>query len=230
MDRSWYNRCCGGVLFVMVIFAMCLGETVGETEPLEVTEGEYMTLEELGKLLPHVKKSRMIDEHLRSVREVYPEMMNITHRPKWAAGELIIGGINQNTVRVINSSRYGPLKGADKMDGAPGTYRLVFSKPYHPARLSEEIARSFDLDKVEANLYPGDGNDVKYIAASPAPTYYTYIFKMGWDECHMPGGCIYRHFWEFTVAQSAETLTVRFERDYGSNVTNKLRLRVRNQK
>lgn len=114
-------------------------------------------------------------------------MVNITHRPKWAAGELLISGINQNTIRVINSSRYGPLNGAEKMEGASNSYRLVFSKPYHPAKLSVEISRSFDLDHVEANLFPGDGNDVKYLAANPAPTFYTYIFKMGWDECHMPG-------------------------------------------
>lgn len=118
---------------------------------------------------------------------VYPEMMNITHRPKWAAGELIITGINQNTIRVINSSRYGPLKATEKMEGSKNSYRLIFSKPYHPEKLSEEISRAFDLDQVEANQFPGDGNDVKYLAASPAPTFYTYVFKMGWGECHMPG-------------------------------------------
>ncbi|ODM90720.1 hypothetical protein Ocin01_15962 [Orchesella cincta] len=220
---------CRLLLFTMFFSALCAKDVVGQSEPLQVSEGQHMTLEETGKLLPPEKMSRMIDEHLKSIREVYPEMMNITHRPKWAAGELVVSGVNQNTIRIINNSRYGPLNAADKMPGSSNSFRLIFSKPYHPARLSEEISRAFDIDHAEANMIPGDGNDVRYIKSSPAPTYYTYVFKMGWGECHMPGGCIYRHFWEFTVAQSAETLTVRFEKDYGSDVSKKLRLKARNK-
>jgi len=160
----------------------------------------------------------MIEEHLRAIRKLYPEMEQITHRPKWEPGALIISPESESVFRVINESRYGPVKSADFLLKSENSdvYKIEFNKPYHPARLAERLRSDLSIkEETHANLYSGDGDNISYHAS--APTYYTYTFKMAWGDC--PSGCIFNHYWVYTVAPSQETLTVKFEKEYGSDVS-----------
>jgi hypothetical protein len=163
----------------------------------------------------------MIGEHLRAIRKVYPNMEEVSHRPKWTPGELIIAPQSPEVFRRINESRYGPLKKSEMIFQTSDNvqaYRLVFAKPYHPARIAELLRTDLGIqDEVHADMTLGDGDDVSYHAS--APTYYTYTFKMGWGDCL--SDCIYKHFWQFTVAPSQETLTVKLEKEYGSDLASR---------
>lgn len=181
-----------------------------------------MALEISGVMLPPKKLTKMIDEQLRAIRKLYPEMETIKHSAKWVPGELILATSDEETISRINGSRYGPLKNAVKMGGIGATdsmptYHVIFEKPYHPARLVERVRSELGVQEVEGNLLFGDGNDITYHAT--APTYNTYTFKMGWGDC--VSGCVYKHYWEFTVAPSEEILTVKLEKEYGSDLNNR---------
>jgi len=173
-----------------------------------------MALELSGYLLPPANLTSDIEEQLRSIRYLYPDMAKITHRSKWAAGELIVSDLSKQELKDIDRSVYGPLKQIQKIgDDSHNTYRLVFSKPYHPAKLAVKLEQ-MGIKGAEAMIFTGDGDDVQVQAT--APTYYTYIFSKGWEDC--PSGCIYKHFWEFSVAPTVETLTVKLEKEYGSQI------------
>jgi hypothetical protein len=185
-----------------------------------ISEAEQMALEVSGVMLPPKKLTRLIGEQLKSIRKLYTGMQTIHHSPKWVPGELVVATADENVIQRINASRYGPLKMAVKMGGVGedkmSTFHLFFDKPYHPARLVERMRSELGVEEAEGNLLFGDGNDITYHAS--APTYNTYTFKMGWGNC--ANGCVYKHYWEFSVAPSQETLTVKLEKEYGSDLNN----------
>jgi len=59
------------------------------------------------------------------------------------------------------------------------------------------------------NSFFGDGNDIEMSGYSSGEITLTYSF--GWGDCQ--AGCIYRHYWEFTVDENCEVV---FEREYGN--------------
>jgi len=188
-----------------------------------ISEPEQMALEISGVMLPPKKLTRIITEHLRAIRKFHPEMEAVTHRPKWVPGELIVASVDDSVVQKLNGSRYGPLKSAVRVadvgdkDSSMSTFHVIFEKPFHPGRLVERVRSELGVEDVEGNLLFGDGNDITYHPT--APTYSTYTFKMGWGDCST--GCTYKHYWEFSVAPSEETVTVKLEKEYGSDLTNR---------
>ncbi|OXA55770.1 uncharacterized protein LOC110848703 [Folsomia candida] len=206
----------------MKVLFGCLLVVVGtllHTNAVVISEEEQMALEISGVMLPPKKLTKTIGEHLRAIRKFYPQMERIQHRPKWIPGELLLAA-DASAVQKLNSSRYGPVKTAEKVTGeedSSSTFHVIFDKPYHPARLVERVQSELAIQEVEGNLIFGDGNDITYHPT--APTYATYTFKMGWGDCS--SGCIYKHFWEFSVAPSEETVTVKLEKEYGSDLNNR---------
>ncbi len=181
-----------------------------------LSEEEQMALESSGVMLPPKKLSRTIAEHLGAIRKFYPEMENIHHNPKFIPGEIFVISVDDGVIQRLNSSRYGPVKTAIRVGdvGSKSRFHVVFEKPYNPERLVERVRSELGIEEVEGIFILRDGNDITY--QPTAPTYSTYEFKMGWGDCS--SGCTFKHYWQFTVAPSEETLTVKLEKEFGTDL------------
>jgi len=205
----WFNS--------LFLLGLLLGLARGA---VELSEPEQLALEVSGVMLPPKRLSSRLQEHLKSIRKIFPDMERVVHRPKFIPGELILAPITsleeqEAIVHKINGSRYGPVVLDIKKDSKDrATYHLVFTKPFHPTRLVERMASELSVENVEENFVTGEGDEISYHAT--APTYYTYVFKKGWGDC--ASGCVNKHYWQYTVAPSEETLTVKLEKEYGSDL------------
>ena len=60
----------------------------------------------------------------------------------------------------------------------------------------------------EPNFFIGDGNDITMSGYGSGEITLTY--SVGWGDCQ--AGCIYRHYWEFTIDEDCEVV---FQGEYG---------------
>ncbi len=192
--------------------AQGIAPTLGDLicpSPLDRTacDAELLALEISGALLPPAELYEQLLNDLTAIRQAYPDMNEIRHRPGWMPGELIVGF----TAGAWQQIQDGEYHGFDELSGDYGavemraifsTYMLLeFEEQYNPEYLAPLYAAAEGVTIAEPNHLLGDGSDIQ--ASLP-----DYTFSLGWGDCL--SGCIYRHYWQFTVIDGSVTLVSEY--------------------
>lgn len=183
------------MLFILLV-AMFLKCGHGE----DATEADLMALEASGQLLAPKTLILKIADELKAIRYAYPEVANIVHVARWGVGELM-AKVSDKQLEQIRSE-YGEVT----LDPLFDDYKtLIFTTPYNPEVLANELISKELLETAEPNFTIGDGDNVEYNVQTA-----TYTFKQGWGDCLE--GCAYNHYWEFSVLPTGVNLL----KEYGS--------------
>jgi uncharacterized repeat protein (TIGR01451 family) len=172
-------------------------------------DAELLAMEISGALLPPPSLYNQIHDDLTAIRQAYPQMNSIFHRPRWVPGQLLVGLTPEAWEQFQRgdyhawddlNDQYGPV------DIIPFTWmpavRLQFAERYNPEYLAPLYGAIDGVRYAEPVFFIGDGPDI--LVSLPV-----YTFKMGWGDC--PAGCIYNHYWDFIVVEGLVTLV----REYG---------------
>jgi len=80
-------------------------------------------------------------------------------------------------------------------EAEPYIWILVdFELNYHPEVITSIYSSSPSVNQTSPNYVSGDGPDV-YLNLGDFTS--VYSFRIGWEDC--PSGCLFEHFWQFTV-------------------------------
>lgn len=195
-----------------------IAPTLGEPicpPPIDKTacDAELLALEISGALLPPTELYEQVYNDLTTIRQAYPEMNEIYHRPSWIPGELIVGFTEEAWQQIKN----GEYQGLDELNSEYGllqikdtfsTYMLLeFEERYNPEYLAPLYTAAEGVTGAEPNQFIANESDIQ--AAIP-----DYTFSFGWKDC--PSGCIYHHYWAFTVIDGTVTLV----NEYGDPLPN----------
>jgi hypothetical protein len=167
----------------------------------KLQEAEQIALESTGFLFPIDSVVRKIMRDLKSIRSEFTEAQSVVHRRKWIPGEVLVRGITDEQINMIEKSQvFGPLEKVKKFNFGS---LLVFAKAYNPERLSERLMEKFGL-RAEPNTSTGDAftatGSIKY-----NPSKGDYTIEKG------PGGISYPGYsnkavWEFGVTNGKVNL------------------------
>jgi hypothetical protein len=170
-------------------------------------DAELLALEISGALLPPPELYEQVYYDLTAIRQAYPDMNEIHHLSRWVLGELIVGFTEEAWEEIQNgeyhgfdelNSEYGPLE----MKALFSTYMLLeFEERYNPEYLAPLYAAAEGVTSARPNSLGGEGSDIE--ASMP-----DYTFNLAWGDCL--SGCIFHHYWEFTVIDGSVTLVSQY--------------------
>jgi hypothetical protein len=178
--------------------------------PRENKEAEEIALCLSDKLVAPENLYRTVLNHLTVIRAEYgdsiPQLKEITLRPNWVIGELLI----MLTLEAREEVRRGEYHDLDflnahlklaQMDtsslGFVGYVRLIFEARLHPVHLMDLYNPVASIRYAQPNYWYGDRSN---IYTSFSETGITYLFREAWGDC--PSGCIYERFWCFEATHS----------------------------
>jgi len=165
-------------------------------------EAAVLALEISGELLPPQGLYSQIHADLAAIRLAYPDVNMVTHMPPWTPGELEV----TLTPEAMDQYKKGEYHGLDELNAqyglveidASGSYLLLrFTQPYHPMVLAVQYGEADGVSRVGPIYTIGDGSHITVSLPH-------YGFSFGWGDC--PAGCIYRHYWDYTVVDGSVTL------------------------
>ncbi|MCX6339936.1 MAG: hypothetical protein NTX71_08460 [Candidatus Aureabacteria bacterium] len=165
-------------------------------------EAAVLALETSGELLPPEDLYNQIHADLAAIRLAYPDMNMVTHMPPWTPGELEV----TLTPEAMDQYKKGEYHGLDVLNVEYGPVKIVpydtclvlrFTQPYHPSVLAVYYGEADGVSRVEPAYIAGDGSRIRVFIPH-------YEFNFGWGDC--PAGCIFRHYWDYTVVDGSVTL------------------------
>ena len=172
-------------------------------------DAELLAMEISGAALPPPELYEQIYHDLTTIRQTYPAMAIIHHRPRWTTGELL----GQLTAEAMTQFEKGEYHGLDTLTAEYGPVKIIpfarlsmsdlnfvqlrFERRYNPEKLAPLYTAADGVESAGPNWVGGDGDNIEVSESG-------YIFSVGWGDC--PSGCIHRHYWVFTVVDSAVTL------------------------
>ena len=194
-------------LFLLLAFSRPSPADLVDPDPVRLLEAQLMTLDISGQLRPPADLTERIYNNLVAIRTAYPEVADITYRPRAVPDQIIVGLTQQSAEQFRNgefhaldemNELYGPVT----MSPLRGSNRypyiiLQFDQIYNTQLLSEIYAEVEGLRYAEPNYYIGDGSTI-----SADPPFYTFI--RAWGDC--PAGCIYRELYHFRVENGQVTI------------------------
>lgn len=169
-------------------------------------DAELLAMEISGALLPPPSLYDQIHSDLTAIRQAYPYMNSISHRPRWAPGELIVGLTPEAWDRFQNgvyhglddlNAQYGPVTVTPLIPPPLPCLFLQFEERYNPGYLAPLYANADGVRYAEPNWFVGDGSDIQVSIPE-------YTFILAWGDCY--SGCMYHHYWVFTVIEDTVTL------------------------
>jgi uncharacterized repeat protein (TIGR01451 family) len=172
-------------------------------------DAELLAMEISGALLPPLSLYNQIHDDLTAIRQAYPQMNSISHRPRWVPGRLLVGLTPEAWEQFQRgdyhawddlNDQYGPVD-IIPFNWMPAV-RLQFAERYNPEYLAPLYGAIDGVRYAEPDMTFGGSTDI--LVSLPE-----YTFKMGWGDC--PAGCIYNHYWDFIVVEGHVTLV----REYG---------------
>lgn len=179
------------------------------------TDAELLAMEISGAALPPPELYEQIHQDLAAIRQAYPAMVVIRHRPRWAPGELT----GRLTTEAMAQFEKGEYHGLDTLTAEYGPVDIIpfarlsmahlnfvqlrFEQRYNPEYLAPLYTAADGVESVNANWVGGDGDNIEISESN-------YIFSVGWGDCL--AGCIHHHYWVFSIVDDAVTLVD----EYGS--------------
>lgn len=199
------------ILAIISIIGACITTSLGNGQaPASLStsvefpdqEAAILALETSGELLPPEDLYNQIHADLAAIRLAYPDMNMVTHMPPWTPGELEV----TLTPEAMDQYKKGEYHGLDALNAEYGPVDidaydtclvLRFTQPYHPSVLAVHYGKADGVSRVGPVYTIGDGSHITVSLPH-------YGFSFGWGDC--PAGCIYRHYWDYTVVDGSVTL------------------------
>lgn len=147
-------------------------------------------------LLPAEELRAEIAADLAAIRSAYPAVAEVTARPRFVPGEILVG----LTPSAWAELQAGTYQGFDALNAEYGATDvevhssfalIVFDTPYNARLLAPIYEELEDVLYAQPNSYIGDGNDITSDAVG------RYTFRRAWGDC--PAGCTAQHLWMFEV-------------------------------
>lgn len=169
------------------------------------TEAPLLALEASGELLPSDDLIQKISNELQAIRKADPAVSSISYSLPWSAG-VLMAKLSDSQLEEIRS-QYGEVTSRPLF----ADYKLLtFAKKYNAEVLAKELTSKKLVESAEPDRIIGGGGGIKY-----DPQTSVYTFSKGWGDC--PSGCIYNHYWEFSVDPS--TNEVKLLKESGTPLT-----------
>lgn len=162
-------------------------------------DAELMALELSGALLPPRTLYLQLRNDLMAIRQAYPVVKDIHHFPLWWLTGEVLAKITPKQIAQLNASELGPVTARQLIDE---WYVVQFALPYNPIALISLLQSRFGVVESEANMMLGGGNSISF-----NPSSRIYTFSHGWGDC--PAGCIYYHYWTFSVSSTGLVTLLR---------------------
>jgi len=183
------------ILFcTLVVF---LAVTPGLATPPPYEDEDILGLELSGELLAPAALVAQIAQDLTAIRAAFPAVADIHVFPSWVPGAIGVSLSDEAWVDYEAGDftefdalnvEYGPVT------VIPHSYyylELNFEALYHPVVLASIYGQVEGIVSASAGGIGGDGSDIFTQQLG------LYTFKEGWGDC--PSGCMFNHFWEFSV-------------------------------
>jgi hypothetical protein len=136
-------------------------------------DAEYLALEVSGAALPPPELYEQIRRDLTAIRQTYPAMAAIHHRPRWELGQLL----GQLTAEAMSQFENGEYHGLDALTAEYGPVEITpyarlsmkdlnfvsfqFEHRYNPRYLAPLVAAADGVKSASPNAIGGDGDDIK---------------------------------------------------------------------
>lgn len=175
-------------------------------------DNTIIALEISGEPLAPTWMINQIAMDLMTIRLLYPEVAEITARPDWIPGGVLVR-LSGDAWEDYQAGEYTALDSMNTLLGASiiSEYPMISllylrtEECYHPDFLVAEYGQIEGIIYAEPNGVGGDGDDI----FSTEVGYYT--FKHGYGDC--PAGCIYEDYWVFQVDGGTVTLLDQYTID-----------------
>jgi len=201
------------VFAIAVLFGIYLipGSSFAQTPTPTPTAADFpdsdvlvLALEISGELLPPPSLYERIHSDLIAIRNAYPETNEVHYYPSWEIGE-IFADLTPEAMEQFKMGEYHGLDALNAVYGLPqitaleGSLCLQFSRPYNPAVLADLYSKADGVIRAYPDriIRIGVSSDIR--VALPH-----YTLTLGWGDC--PAGCIYKHYWLFSVTDGSVTL------------------------
>lgn len=190
------------VLFILIVATFVTKRNcVATNDPNN--EAHSLALKASGELLVRQSLTRKLARELKSIRDTYPEVRHIVYAQKWQAGELLAQVSNEQIAQI--RKRYGEVTYTPSFSDYK---ELKFTKKYNPEVLAKKLTSRELLKSAQPN-YTGEygeaENDIQYNVTTGI-----YTFSQRWGDC--PSGCMYHHYWDFSVFRTSKAILLR---EYG---------------
>lgn len=178
---------------------------------INACDAEILALELSGALLPPPTLYDRLYNDLVKIRMSYPEMLLVSHRPNWVLGELIVG-LTQEAWEQFQAGTHNGLNQLSLIYGlvnvnlilpSPPALLFQFGEQYNPEYLVPLYEAVDGVRYAEPNILLGDGARIQ--VSSPE---FEYTFSYGWGDCF--AGCIFRHYWVFTIIDGSASLVSEY--------------------
>lgn len=212
---------------------------VGDGYDLYLNDAEQLTLRHIiNEQLPEQDSIELPQDHIERIHKALIAVYNATDTlpsakkvvevyqihtfPSPTTNRLIMG-IDSSYAWVQEWIAGNTLTGNPDVDDLINTYNLTLNHVgifgNWASLLTDNslntVALGNAFEAIDGVLYAspegvfGDGNDIEMLNYSVDEITLTYSF--GWGDCL--AGCIYRHYWEFTIDENCEVV---FEGEYGT--------------
>lgn len=155
-----------------------------------------------------MRRSTGLEKHLAAIREKFPVIEGATYCPKWVVSELIVDDFKvsaNDCIESIKNSEYGPVSSREFMDLNFKIFR--FEMYFNPEKLAPIISQLCNASARPNGITCIDGDTLQLDVLSETESKYT--FSKGYGDC--PSGCMYSHYWQFSVTSDGVTVANEWE-------------------
>lgn len=189
----------GGMRTLKIICALAviLAATPGLATPPPYEDEDILGLELSGELLAPAALVAQIAQDLTAIRTAFPAVADIHVFPSWLPGVIVMSLSDEawadyeagdfTEFNALNVE-YGPVT-VNPLNH--NNLYLEFVALYHPLVLAPIYEQVEGILWAGSTGIGGDGSDIFTQQLG------LYTFKEGWGDC--PSGCMFNHFWEFSV-------------------------------
>lgn len=161
-------------------------------------DAEILALELSGALLPPLSLYQNLYQDLNTIRDFHGAMNDVSHSPRWAPGQLVVGFTDEAWAEL----QAGEYDGFDNLASEFGDAALEliaqsfvimqFNERYNPEYLAPLYGAAEGVTYAQPNWLTNSSSQIQVSAPD-------YTFVLGWGDCL--AGCIFQHFWHFRVEE-----------------------------
>lgn len=159
-------------------------------------------------MFPSINGTKMIAHHLAAIRKQFPMFEDNEYCESWVPSQLLVYDFKSpvnDCIELINDSDYGPVSSTETT--IEQFKILKFQMLFHPEILAPIISKLCELSADPNYVTCFDGATVQLDVLSETESKYT--FGKGYGDC--PSGCLYNHYWQYSVTPLGVTLENEWE-------------------